>query len=251
MDLAGVVSETTPVMLNCPKHGRYSGWQVSIGDRVIGSTCDHCAEEERQAELAELSKRIQVSQKRDVFNNSCIPPRFTGKSFRDFHPRSDDERRVKSVLERYVSGFEMARREGTSFLFVGPTGVGKTHLAAAVANNVMLLGYSAVYVSCLNYLSRIKRAWNPGESSSEDELIESFVGYDLLVLDELGKGTLDQKEKGMIFRLIDRRYEENRPTIGISKFPEQRVVELIDDDAVRRLKAGGGGTLVFNWPAYE
>lgn len=245
--------QSVPKLLICPKHGPYSGWVTMIPDlgREVNSECPECSKEQHQQLLEEKNKQQRMNENRTAFNNSCIPPRFRDKSFRDYEPACPAAGRVKMILENYIRNFSKALESGTSFLFSGGTGTGKTHLACAVANNVMLLGHSAMYISSLNYLSKVKLAWKADSNQAEDDIIESFTKFDLLIFDELGKGELNAKEKAMIFRLIDRRHEENRPTIGISKFNEARICQLIDDDAVRRLKCGGGGTLLFDWGNYQ
>lgn len=241
-NLFGSVSRKKVV---CPKHGEFDAYvQIieNIGE-IVGD-CPACAAEQeaaaQAARSAEMRDRQRQNDHSEAFRRACIPPRFTSMSFKDFIPHSSETAKAKEVLGQFVMNWKETRAEGKSFLITGGTGVGKTHLACAVANNVIRQGGTAVYVSSLNYLSKVKSAWVADSESSEDAIIEGYVAFDLLVLDELGKGTLDAKERGMVFRLIDRRYEENKPIIGVSKIPEAALIKLIDDDAVRRLKAGGG-----------
>lgn len=245
--------KSVPKLINCKKHGPYSGWVVFIEDlgKDIESVCPKCAEKEHAELLKEINDKLRYNQNRTAFNDSCIPPRFAKMSFKEFQPTCEKAAKVKERIGKFIMNFQGALEDGTSFLFSGGTGTGKTHMASAVANNVIRSGYSAVYVSSLNYLSKMKKAWNEAEGLSEDDIVESYVKFDLLVFDELGKGELNAKEKAMIFRLIDRRSEECKPTIGITKFNPQKLVQLIDDDAVRRLKTGGGDILLFDWPPYE
>jgi len=236
--------QLTKKIATCNIHGDYTAFCCLINGKEVLGECPACAEAEQKAaeaeRSAEMRERMRQNEHGEAFRRACIPPRFTGKSFKDFAPHSSETAKAKEILGQFVVNWKESRAEGKSFLITGSTGTGKTHLACAVANNVIRQGGTAVYVSCLNYLSKVKSAWAAGSEDSEDAIIESYVAFDLMVLDELGKGTLDAKERGMIFRLIDRRYEEQRPILGISKIPEAALVKLIDDDAIRRLKAGGG-----------
>lgn len=242
---------TTTKSLCCPVHGDYQGWSMIVAGGEINSICDQCAAEEQRQKIQAVEEERERLRNAVGFNNSCIPPRFAKMSFKDFQPTCDKAAKVKERVGKFIVNFKDSMENGTSFLFSGGTGTGKTHLACATANNVIRSGRSAIYVSSLNYLSKVKAAWNEAAGTSEDEVIESYVKFDLLILDELGKGELNQKERGMVFRLIDRRSEECKPTIGITKFSPDKLISLIDDDAVRRLKAGSGGILLFDWPAYE
>lgn len=254
------INECRTAKLNCDKHGEYEGFSAFITslDEWVQSECPKCSEEEAARKREAIYEQNRILQKKqeearlpDAFKNSCIPPRFKDKTMKDFIPTCKEMEDVRKLAERYIVGFDKAMEFGTSFLFTGESGVGKTHLATAIANNIMRKGFTAVYISALNFLSKVKSAWNPNSGTSEDQIIENYVSFDLLILDELGKGTMDAKEKAMIFRLIDRRYEESKPTIGISKLPEKRVAELIDEDAVRRLKSGGGSAVIFNWKPFQ
>lgn len=242
---------TKPADLICPKHGAYKGWTMIIMGQLIESECDECAKEESRKKIQEITMTAAVNQHRELFNRSCIPPRFTNNSIKGWQVRCKLAEEIRNEMAGFINNFDEAKKNGTSFLFVGETGVGKTHMATAIANNLMMKGHSVMYISSLNFISRMKRAWTASAVESEDEIVEAFMPFDLLVIDELGKGTLDAKEKGMIFRLIDRRHEENKPMIGISRYPERKLGELIEPDTIRRLKSGGGRTINFDWPAFE
>lgn len=245
------LSTASSKQLICPKHGPYNGFTMCVGGVNIDSECDRCAEEAVTESVSRQNIENNINKSKSALLNSCIPPRFANNSFHNWETKCEKAEKIKTIVGKYITHFDKVLLAGTSFLFCGNTGTGKTHLACAIANNVMRKGYTALYISSLNYISKIKTAWATGSEQSEDALIESFVGFDLLIFDELGKGELSVKEKGMIFRLIDRRYEECRPTIGISKHSKDALKKLIDDDAIRRLEAGGGTTLVFDLPNYQ
>lgn len=241
--------------VECKKHGKYLAHIVSIPgtDKEVFSECPECEQlvlnVERYNRYVELEHQQNVNK---VFKNSCIPTAFKGKSFKTWIPQNEKAVQIRDLMARFVKEFDRAKSMGTCFLFSGNTRTGKTSLACAVLNNLMRLGQTGAYINSLHYISKVKRSWVTGSELSEDQIIESYVlPFELLVIDELGKGSLSPKEKGIIFRLIDRRAEENLPTIGITKFSEQQLIKLVDDDIIARLKRGGGSVLKFDWPNYE
>jgi DNA replication protein DnaC len=242
---------TKPADLICPKHGAYKGWTMVIMGQLIESECNECAKMDSRIKSYEKTKQYKEYANQEMLKKSCIPPRFASNSMKGWQVRCKLAEEIRNEMAKFINNFDEAKKNGTSFLFVGETGVGKTHMATAVANNLMMKGHSVIYISSLNFISRMKRAWTASAVESEDEIIEGFMPFDLLVIDELGKGTLDAKERGMIFRLIDRRHEENKPMIGISRYPERKLGELIEPDTIRRLKSGGGRTINFDWAAFE
>lgn len=242
-------------ILVCPEHGQYEGWVMTVDGIVIPSQCDQCAKAEMMAERKkreeEIAERMRNGAIEYVRQKSCIPPKFANKDFKSWEPQSERAMEIKRNLADYIVNFNDYKKQGTSFLFLGNSGTGKTHLATAIANNVIRKGGTAIYVSTLHFISKMKAAWNPSSETSEDAIIEELSSFDLLILDELGKGVYDAKEKGMIFRLIDRRYEDCKPTIGISNLSEEKLSYCIDNDAIRRLKTGGGRIIKFDWKPFE
>lgn len=242
-------------VIKCKKHGEYTAHVVPIPgtEKVAVSECPECEQLrlniERYHRCLELERQQNVNK---IFQNSCIPTAFKSKSFKTWIPQNEQAKQVRDLMARLVKEFDRAKKMGTCFLFTGATRTGKTSLACAVLNNVMRFGHTASYINSLHYISQVKRSWVTGAQLSEDEVIESYVlPFELLVIDELGKGTLSPKEKGIIFRLIDRRAEENLPTIGVTKYSVKQLVNLVDDDIVARLKRGGGSVIKFDWPNYE
>lgn len=248
-------SQPKQALLRCEKHGEYLGWETIIEGELYPSQCPECDKEESlriSLELADFRAAAREKEKnRTALTAAGIPPRFQRMSFKEFQPTCDKAAKVRDRIGNFILNFKDSKENGTSFLFSGNTGAGKTHLACAAANNLIRMGYSAIYVSSLNYITRVKAAWNPAAGLSESDILEEHAKPDLLILDEIGKGEMNAKERGMIFQIIDRRYEECKPTIGISIFSPEKLSQLINEDAVRRLKAGGGGILLFDWPAYE
>jgi len=239
-------------ILSCPKHGKYEGYTTVVSDgEVIDSVCPECFEKEKVNDMEELYERIALSGSRDVFNQSCIPPRYQKSNFGAYKPSCEKAEAVKSVLSRFTTSFKIAALNGTSFLFSGKTGTGKTHLACAIAMNIIRQGHTAKYTSMADVISKVKATWSGTSQLTEDEMIDKFIEFELLIIDEIGLGSLSPKERNIIFMIIDRRYSNNKPTIGISKFPEGKVCQMIGEETVSRLKSGGGGVLVFDWGDYR
>lgn len=244
------MSATEKVELTCAIHGKFSGFQTKVNGKKINSDCPSCLEKAEAEARLKRNHETRLRENSNIFSQSCIPKAYQNKSLKSWETRCKAAVELKALMGRYVMEFETVQKRGTSFLFSGGTRTGKTHLATAVANNVMRRGFTAVYISSLNYISKMKRSWTAGSTISEDEVVESFMKYDLLVFDELGKQN-NPNEKAMIFRLLDRRAEEKLPVLGVTKYSDTQLAKLIDDDAVSRLVRGGGRVIKFNWSNYE
>lgn len=89
-------------------------------------------------------------------------------------------------------------------LFVGPPGVGKSHLATALGVKACMRGYSVLFTTIQHLASQLSAAI---ADLSVEKLITQYVEADLIVLDELGFTPLNKVVADHIFRIVSERYE--------------------------------------------
>ena len=98
-------------------------------------------------------------------------------------------------------------------VFSGANGVGKTHLAAAIANEQVRLGQPAVLVVVPDLLDYFRAAFSPHSSVSLDRRFDEVRRAPLLVLDDLGTESATPWAKEKLFQLINHRYVAKLPTV--------------------------------------
>lgn len=106
----------------------------------------------------------------------------------------------------------MERRE--NIVFMGPSGLGKTHLLLALARKACLEGYTAYYITCMELIEQLKKA------KLHDRLqkkIKNLCKPHLLAVDEIGYQKLDIDESALFFQLVAARYEKNPMIITTNK----------------------------------
>lgn len=89
-------------------------------------------------------------------------------------------------------------------VFIGPPGVGKTHLSIALGLLACQEGYRVLFRTT-RQLMRELRATQADDSL--DKLLRKWNKIDLLIMDELGYLTLDKKDAALLFQLVAHRYE--------------------------------------------
>ena len=70
---------------------------------------------------------------------------------------------------------------------IEPDGVGKTHLACSIANELIKMQKSVVFGSTIKPFGIIKKSYNNEIQENELKIISEFINYDVLIIDDLGK----------------------------------------------------------------
>ena len=100
-----------------------------------------------------------------------------------------------------------------NILFVGSSGVGKTHLAISLGIAAAKKRYLTYFISCHDLIMQLKKAH--AENRLEQRL-KQFCKYRLLIIDEIGYLPVDRDGANLFFQLIAKRYEES--STGLSLF---------------------------------
>ena len=92
-----------------------------------------------------------------------------------------------------------------NIVFLGPSGVGKTHLATAIGVAAAKKRVSTYFIKCNDLLQQLKRAQLENRL---DARLKHFSKYKLLIVDEIGYLPINKEDSNMFFQLIDMRYEK-------------------------------------------
>jgi len=102
--------------------------------------------------------------------------------------------------------------------FIGPHGVGKTHLAQAYGRECCQQGHKTYFMKATELRDKLSKAAKDG---SQAKTVNSLVKPSCLIIDEIGRCTFDRICTNLFFDVIDRRYEKEGPNTLIltSNFP--------------------------------
>lgn len=113
----------------------------------------------------------------------------------------------KELLELNNLGF-VDKRE--NIIFVGSSGVGKTHLATSIGISCTKARYQTYFITFENLITQLKKAYQ--ENRLETRL-KFYAKYKVLIIDEIGYMPIDQDTANIFFQLIAKRYEKNSTII--------------------------------------
>ena len=99
--------------------------------------------------------------------------------------------------------------ENQNIVFMGSSGVGKTHLATSIGISAAKKSISTYFIKCNDLISQLKKA---KLENRLDARIKHFTKYKCLIIDELGYLPIEPEDSKLFFQLIDKRYEK-RSTI--------------------------------------
>lgn len=116
-----------------------------------------------------------------------------------------------SVNQAQILDFTTLRfiEERENIVFLGPSGVGKTHLATSIGIAAAKKRTSTYFIKCHDLIQNLKRAMR--ENRLETRL-KHYTKYKLLIIDEIGYLPIEPEDAKLFFQLIDMRYEK-RSTI--------------------------------------
>jgi DNA replication protein DnaC len=99
-------------------------------------------------------------------------------------------------------------------LMIGPSGLGKTHLAVALGTKMVQLGYTVRFVMAQHLANAVLTAATRNEIT---HLIEPLVKCDLLILDEFGYLSMEPQVGPVLYEVISGRYEKGATVITSNK----------------------------------
>ena len=110
---------------------------------------------------------------------------------------------------------------------VGNNGVGKTHLACSIANELIKNGIPIIYGTLINLLAELRNSYDSDNNISEMEIIKLYEKVDLLIIDDLGKEKPSEWGLEKLFTIINSRYENNLPVIITTNYNQNSLAERL------------------------
>jgi DNA replication protein DnaC len=135
-------------------------------------------------------------------------------TFDNWDPRHDLPPDEQANLQR---AFELCRDfaeqpEGWLVL-TGDYGCGKTHLAAAIANERTAMGQPALFIVVPDLLDHLRATFGPHSPVSYDQRFEEVRRSPLLILDDLGTQSASPWAQEKLYQLFNYRYNAHLPTV--------------------------------------
>jgi DNA replication protein DnaC len=165
--------------------------------RVVPCACREAQQTDRLLKLARIPRRYQ----------HCEISNFTVLS----GPYQQAMEKARIAAQSFVDHYPV---EEAGLLLLGPIGVGKTHLAVGILQELV----RQKHIPCLfrdyrELLKSIQDSYNPTVATTEMEILRPVMETEVLVLDELGSAQPTDWVWDTVSLVLNTRYNENRTTI--------------------------------------
>ncbi len=183
------------------------------GIKAVEYSCDKCKDTGYKDGVLcdcvkDAAKRAYISELSEKFPLSC-------SRFEDFklsyYTDPAAQKRMSAVLalsKDFAENFSKSTRQ--NLLFMGNTGLGKTHLSLSIAGVVLEKGYDVIYGSAYNLFSKMESE-HFGEHTNR--FYEAVLGCDLLIIDDLGAEFVSPYIQTLVYNIVNTRILTGKPTI--------------------------------------
>lgn len=170
-----------------------------------------CSDEVERRE----SKQLEMRMRRANFDGA--------KGLEDFEWAFNPSIPKSKVVDLATCSF-IGRRDNA--LLVGPTGVGKSHIAQAIGERACRAGHSVCYVTAHDMLGQLRAA--RADATLEKRMLR-FTSPELLIIDDLGLRPLERDEPIDLYEVIRARYERGSIIITSNRALEEWYPMFLDD----------------------
>lgn len=156
---------------------------------------------------------------RKLITAARIPRRYQKCSFANFisAPGTSQDNALLHA-HKFANEYPAVER---GLLFMGPAGVGKTHLAVSIIRDLSAKGFACLFYEFGSLLKEIQDSYNPISKSSELKVLAPVFQADVLVLDELGATVPTDWVRDTMYQIINKRYNDNKLTIFTTNYSDK------------------------------
>lgn len=157
-----------------------------------------------------------------IYKENYVGRKFQEKNFENFNINSGNEIAVE-VAKDYTNKC-ISEMQNKGLIITGESGLGKTHLAASIANKLIENDKIVLIGRLTMLLDMIKETFRDN-TKSENELIELYSNVDMIIIDDLGTEKISQWALEKLYTIIENRNENGLPIIITTRFDKQGLIE--------------------------
>lgn len=185
---------------------------------------EQAAEEERKKERER--REIMRARVKKLLGESGIKSRFMRRTFANFLRDTRQRDTCYRAAKEYADNWQTHAANGDGLYIEGTNGTGKTHLAAAIALQLLGQGIPVICKTSDDLLQDIKRTFET-QGITEREVLSVYRNIDLLIVDDLGKEQCTDWSMSTLYSIFNDRYESMRPTIITTNYRAEDLTQAL------------------------
>ena len=201
---------------------------------------------------------MQVPDYRDPLSGSAMEDDISilhllsNRSFENFDTRRSEnlsDRAAAQLANAFNQSYEFARNPSGWLVLAGPSGIGKTHLAAAIGNYRKQFMEHPIFVTASDLLDHLRATFSPSSTTTYDAVFDQVRSAPLLILNYLDTMNATPWSKEKMYQILNYRYQAELPTVITLLKP----VREVDPNIRSRLVDANFCTVVqmFDVPMYN
>jgi DNA replication protein DnaC len=198
---------------------------ASIDDKDICPKCFGTGMEVIKGKGARVcvcqSKNIQDK----LMKKLRVPKRYFDCDMSTYKARNPSQQNAVMESVLLLAAYKDSK-EAKGLLFMGPVGVGKTHLAISIIKGMAENNIPSLFYEFGALLKEIQDSYNPNTKSSELKILANIFNIDVLVLDEIGASKPSDWVKDTMAHIINTRYNDKKLTIFTTNYLDKRKSQI-------------------------
>ena len=172
----------------------------------------------------------EMAKVQKIWEQSGIAVNDIDKTFKNFEPWNREVKEMKDKATSYYIQFKNIQSERcNSIMLCGNPGCGKTHLALAIANNLLKnKNIPVVYMSYRDVITKLKQ--NMTDEEYYKKTLSKYQNAEVLLIDDLFKGKVNDTDINIMFELINYRYLNRLPMIISTELTVDKLLSF--DEAI-------------------
>lgn len=143
--------------------------------------------------------------------------------------------RMAKIFRYCVDYADTFSTDSKNILMRGSTGLGKTHLSLAIANEIIKKGFSVIYVSAPEILSKLEKEHFSYQYDEQEDTFQSLLKCDLLIIDDLGTEFITPFSVSCVYNLFNSRILAGKPLIISTNLTASELVTTYSQRFASRL----------------
>lgn len=156
--------------------------------------------------------------RKGVYRRALIPHKYVGKTFEDYQVMPENKVAVDGAK------WFVTKQPTRGLYLFGEVGTGKTFLAALIAQEYIAKGKSVIFGDVPSLLADLKATFNKGGT---EDLLNRYCDCNLLILDDIGAGKVTDWNVGILYQIVNARYNADKLTIATSNCSLQDLEDVL------------------------